>query len=135
MIQYEPLPHAQDVWEGTRICIDKALPSALREQIKWEIVLGYLEFGLQNGIKKYVGIMQNFIWLQGLCSVRLGRRLSGPRKADRRHQDQGRPGRRFGRRPASRQSDDRNPVSRPAKSPRRRLRHRRLRPDPNQARP
>jgi acyl homoserine lactone synthase len=25
-------------------------------------VLGYLEFGLANGITKYIGVMQNYIW-------------------------------------------------------------------------
>jgi acyl homoserine lactone synthase len=62
MVEYQPLPQSSDIWEGTRICIDKALPAATREQIKWEIVIAYLEFGLHNGIKKYVGIMQNLIW-------------------------------------------------------------------------
>ena len=57
-----PLPRSPHVWEGTRICIDKALPGHLRERIKWEIVLGYLEFGRANQIEKYVGIMQTFIW-------------------------------------------------------------------------
>jgi N-acyl-L-homoserine lactone synthetase len=50
------------VWEGTRICIEKELPAGLRERIKWEIVLGYLEFGLPNGIARYIGVMQTYIW-------------------------------------------------------------------------
>ena len=57
MVEGHELPASSDVWEGTRICIDKGLPAAQRERIKWEIVLGYLEFGLANGIKAYVGIM------------------------------------------------------------------------------
>jgi len=56
------LPLSPTIWEGTRICIEKNLPPALRERIKWEIILGYLEFGLENGIEKYIGVMQNFIW-------------------------------------------------------------------------
>lgn len=58
----KPLPSSPLVWEGTRICIEKGLPPDLRERIKWEIVLGYLEFGLGNGIEKIIGVMQNFIW-------------------------------------------------------------------------
>jgi acyl homoserine lactone synthase len=57
-----PLPSSPAIWEGTRICIDKNIPGDLRERIKWEIVLGYLEFGLANGIDKYIGVMLNFIW-------------------------------------------------------------------------
>jgi acyl homoserine lactone synthase len=57
-----PLPSSPFVWEGTRICIEKELPGDLRQRIKWEIVLGYLEFGLANGIMKYIGVMQTYIW-------------------------------------------------------------------------
>ena len=57
-----PLPHDSRIWEGTRIAIEKGLPGALREQIKREIVLGYMEFALANGIEKYIGVMMNFIW-------------------------------------------------------------------------
>ena len=42
MIEGHELPNTHDVWEGTRICIDKARPGHLRERIKWEIVLGYV---------------------------------------------------------------------------------------------
>jgi N-acyl-L-homoserine lactone synthetase len=56
------LPNSPYVWEGTRICIEKSLPGYIREKIKWEIVLGYLEFALKNRIEKYIGVMQNFIW-------------------------------------------------------------------------
>lgn len=58
----QPLPCSPNVWEGTRICIDKDMPGEMRERIKWEIVLGYLEFGLANGIDRYIGVMLNFIW-------------------------------------------------------------------------
>lgn len=58
----DTLPEASTIWEGTRICIDKSLPGALRERVKREIVMGYMEFGLANGIDKYIGVMMNFIW-------------------------------------------------------------------------
>jgi acyl homoserine lactone synthase len=57
-----PLPESASVWEGTRICIEKDLPGDLREQIKSEIILGHAEFGLANGIERYIGVMQSFIW-------------------------------------------------------------------------
>jgi N-acyl-L-homoserine lactone synthetase len=78
MIEGHELPNTHDVWEGTRICIDKARPGHLRERIKWEIVLGYLEFGLANGITRYVGIMQNFIWLRVFVQSGWGAEYLGP---------------------------------------------------------
>lgn len=56
------LPCEPNVWEGTRICIDKGLDPELRDRIKWHIILGYLEFGIANGIERYIGVMQNMIW-------------------------------------------------------------------------
>lgn len=80
MIDGHELPSSRDVWEGTRICIDKALPGARRERIKWEIVLGYLEFGLAHGVAKYVGIMQNFIWTRVFIQSGWGADYLGPEK-------------------------------------------------------
>ncbi|MDX1948982.1 MAG: acyl-homoserine-lactone synthase [Rickettsiales bacterium] len=57
-----PLPSSVDIWEGTRFCVDKGLDAPLRKRIIQEIILGYLEYGLQAGIKKYVGIMLPIYW-------------------------------------------------------------------------
>ncbi len=62
MVQHGTLPSSPTIWEGTRICIDKSEPGPVRERIKWELVLGYLEYGLAQGIGSYIGIMQTFIW-------------------------------------------------------------------------
>lgn len=78
MIEGPEVPTGPDVWEGTRICIDKNLPAAIRERIKWEIVLGYLEFGLANGIRRFVCIMQNFIWLRVFVQSGWGADYLGP---------------------------------------------------------
>jgi len=78
LVEGHALPCAADVWEGTRICIDKALPGAARERIKWEIVLGYLEFGLAGGITRYIGIMQSFIWLRVFIQSGWGAEFLGP---------------------------------------------------------
>jgi acyl homoserine lactone synthase len=80
MVTEKPLPHSPDIWEGTRICIDKALPGELRERIKWEIVLGYLEFGLARSITTYVGIMQNLIWSRVFIQSGWGAEFLGPEK-------------------------------------------------------
>jgi len=73
-----PLPASPNIWEGTRICIEKDLPAGRRERIKWEIVLGYLEFGLANGIQKYVGVMMNFIWQRVFIQSGWGAEFLGP---------------------------------------------------------
>lgn len=76
----EPLPEAADIWEGTRICIDRNLPAHLRDRIKWELVLAYLEFGLENGISKYIGVMPNFIWHRVFVQSGWGGNLLGPER-------------------------------------------------------
>lgn len=73
-----PLPSSADVWEGTRICIDKDIDAALRLRIKWELVLGYLEYGLASGITRYVGIMQNLIWQRVFFQSGWGAEFLGP---------------------------------------------------------
>jgi len=81
LVEGHELPRAAEVWEGTRICVDKALPAAARERIKWEIVLGYLEFGLGNGIARYIGIMQSFIWRRVFIQSGWGAEFLGPEHA------------------------------------------------------
>jgi N-acyl-L-homoserine lactone synthetase len=56
------LPESDHIWEGNSICIEKDIDDALRERIKQEIVIGYLEFGLTHNIEKYVSIMPAHIW-------------------------------------------------------------------------
>jgi acyl homoserine lactone synthase len=74
------LPCHPKVWEGTRICIDKGLPSEHRDRIKWEIVLGYLEFGLANGIERYIGVMQSLIWSRVFVQSGWGAEFLGPER-------------------------------------------------------
>jgi acyl homoserine lactone synthase len=51
------LPKSYRVWEGSRLCVDAALPPEMRQRIVQEMVIGYLEFGLAHGISKIVGVM------------------------------------------------------------------------------
>ncbi|MBU0799786.1 MAG: autoinducer synthesis protein [Alphaproteobacteria bacterium] len=50
------------VWEGTRYCIDKNVNPHQRRHIINEMAIAYLEFGLQRGIKKIIGMMPTFIY-------------------------------------------------------------------------
>lgn len=52
---------APDIWEGTRFCIDSRLPPDQRATICRHICLGYLEYGLANGIGRIIGVMPTFI--------------------------------------------------------------------------
>ena len=53
-VQQQPLPESPHVWEGTRLCIDRDVPTRLRQQIVVELLCGCLEFGLQNEIESYL---------------------------------------------------------------------------------
>jgi len=50
-----------DTWEGTRFCVDKTLPPEIRKRVAQELCAAYLEYGLENGIKKIIGLMQTFV--------------------------------------------------------------------------
>lgn len=52
-----PIPKSSDVWEGSRFCVDASAKPEMRKRIIQEIVLGYLEFGLSQGIKRIAGVM------------------------------------------------------------------------------
>jgi N-acyl-L-homoserine lactone synthetase len=56
------LPCSEKVWEGTRFCVDKNASPELRKRIIQEIIIGYLEFGLDNDIENYIGIMLPLYW-------------------------------------------------------------------------
>jgi acyl homoserine lactone synthase len=51
------LPKSSQVWEGSRFCVDATLDPAKRQRIVQEIVIGYLEFGLAQGITRIIGVM------------------------------------------------------------------------------
>jgi acyl homoserine lactone synthase len=51
------LPKSTEVLEGSRFCVDAGLPPEMRKRIIQELIIGYLEFGLAQGIKSIVGVM------------------------------------------------------------------------------
>jgi len=62
LVENRDLPNSLSVWEATRFCIDSSLPRDLRQQIKHELVLAFLEFGLKNDIREMIGIMPPKLW-------------------------------------------------------------------------
>jgi len=61
LVDDHKLFEAQDVWEGTRFCIDSALPAPKRLAILQQISLAYIEFGLLKGASKIIGLMPTLI--------------------------------------------------------------------------
>jgi len=62
MVTYEAMPTGSHAWEGSRFCIDNILDSPTRQQIAREIVLSYLEYGLDMGITQILGVMYPVYW-------------------------------------------------------------------------
>jgi N-acyl-L-homoserine lactone synthetase len=62
LVEDKALLQSEQVWEGTRYCIDKDVGPALRTTIIHEMAIAYLEFGLQMGIQKIVGMMPTYIY-------------------------------------------------------------------------
>jgi acyl homoserine lactone synthase len=51
------MPKSAQIWEGSRFCVDESLAPELRQRIIQELVIGYLEFGLAQGISHMIGVM------------------------------------------------------------------------------
>jgi len=56
------LPQSATVWEASRFCVDDRLAPEARRRIIQEIVVAYLEYGLDHGITRYIGIMYPAYW-------------------------------------------------------------------------
>jgi acyl homoserine lactone synthase len=50
------------IWEGTRYCISKDIAPDLRQRIVNEMAIAYLEFGLDLGLSKIIGLMPTYIY-------------------------------------------------------------------------
>jgi N-acyl-L-homoserine lactone synthetase len=61
-VTYGDVPSGSHVWEGSRFCIDNCLDGVARQRIAREIVLSYLEYGLDMGITQIIGIMYPVYW-------------------------------------------------------------------------
>ncbi len=62
MVKDQALLSSEHVWEGTRYCIDRDIEPALRTRIIHEMAAAYLEFGLQAGITRIIGMMPTYIY-------------------------------------------------------------------------
>jgi acyl homoserine lactone synthase len=62
MVTYEAMPCGSGVLEGSRFCIDNTLDNKQRECVARELVLAYLEFGLDHDITRIVGLMYPIYW-------------------------------------------------------------------------
>ncbi len=58
----EEIPEGTAVLEGSRFCIDHTLDAQTRKQIANELVLAYLEYGLDNEISHIIGLMYPVYW-------------------------------------------------------------------------
>jgi N-acyl-L-homoserine lactone synthetase len=47
------LPSQPDIWEVTRLGVDRSLPPAVRRRVFGEMLCGCGEFGIRNGLKEY----------------------------------------------------------------------------------
>ncbi len=56
------LPKSNTIWEASRFCIDKTLPSETRRQIHGELLCAFQEFGIQQRIDWMIGVMTPPIW-------------------------------------------------------------------------
>src|SRR5262245_29303780 len=72
-----PLPRTSCVWEASRFGCDRDLDAPMRRRVVAELICGCQEFGIANGISKYLGVMPLAIFRHVIaaagCSVtRLG---------------------------------------------------------------
>lgn len=62
LVEDKSLLQSDGVWEGTRYCVDKDVAPEMRQRIIHEMACAYLEFGLQLGLKKIIGLMPTYIY-------------------------------------------------------------------------
>lgn len=62
MVEDQSLLRSEVVWEGTRYCVDRDIAPEVRQRIVYEMACAYLEFGLQFGLEKIIGVMPTYIY-------------------------------------------------------------------------
>lgn len=62
LVTYRAMPQGPQTWEGSRFCVDHTLEPELRGRIAQEIVLSYLEYGLERNITQIIGVMYPAYW-------------------------------------------------------------------------
>jgi acyl homoserine lactone synthase len=61
-VGYKEMPSGDGILEGSRFCIDKTVDSATRKRIAQELVLSYIEYGVNKGISHIIGMMYPTYW-------------------------------------------------------------------------
>ena len=56
LIEDAPLPASEDVWEATRVCVDRSVPAPQRLRIFPELFAGVEEFCAVHDIKAIIGV-------------------------------------------------------------------------------
>ncbi|MBP2310482.1 GNAT family N-acetyltransferase [Azospirillum melinis] len=56
LLPYAP-PERPDVWEASRIAVDAGRPAAAREAALKALIVGVQQFGLDHGIRHFLGLM------------------------------------------------------------------------------
>ncbi|MCZ4281685.1 hypothetical protein O4H49_12920 [Kiloniella laminariae] len=55
-LPYAP-PKKPKVWEASRIAVDNSLAADIRNRALCQLIIAIQQFGLENGIEKYLGLM------------------------------------------------------------------------------
>lgn len=62
IVETMTLPRSGNVYEGSRFVIDSNVDKETKSRIKRELVCSMLEFGLNNNIDYYIGVMPDNFW-------------------------------------------------------------------------
>jgi acyl homoserine lactone synthase len=74
----DPLPRTPAIWEATRFGCDRDLDARTRRRVVAELICGCQEFGLANGISKYIGVMPLPIFTHVIAAAGCSVTLLGP---------------------------------------------------------
>jgi len=61
LVRGDELPHSSAIWEASRFGCDRDLTAANRRRVIAQLIHGCQEFGIQNGINRYLGVMP--VWV------------------------------------------------------------------------
>ncbi|MCD8563304.1 MAG: hypothetical protein LRY54_04580 [Alphaproteobacteria bacterium] len=62
VVEKIPMPSSEKIYEGSRFVIDSDVSKDEKKIIKEQLVCAMMEYGLENGIEYYVGVMPDNFW-------------------------------------------------------------------------
>ena len=80
-----PLPQTSVIWEATRFGCDRDLDSSMRRRVVAELICGCQEFGIANGISRYLGVMPLGIFHQVIAAAGCRVTQLGPARRMQQH--------------------------------------------------